>query len=254
MPERKRKRIKSAGTPAWMVTYSDMTTLLLTFFVVMFTVATVEESEIRLLLSAFKGLGPLSGGNTFTTVSVNKLAEMGNNVMALPSSRRGKSFDNAAKLAVSIFSPEIKSKKVRITEDERGLVISLSADAFFATASDEVNIEEARKTLQNVSGLLRSEAMEGRKFRIEGHADNTPTDSERWRSNWELSTDRALNVLYYLKDFGVDEKRLQVAGFGDTVPLMPNDTKEGRAYNRRVDIVILSEGHLDSDDLRGAKQ
>jgi chemotaxis protein MotB len=87
--------------------------------------------------------------------------------------------------------------------------------------------------------------MSGRKFRIEGHTDNIPTDPEgEWETNWELSADRAVNVLHYLVDFGVNERQCQVAGFADTVPLASNDTREGRAYNRRVDIVLLAEGHL----------
>jgi chemotaxis protein MotB len=87
--------------------------------------------------------------------------------------------------------------------------------------------------------------MEGRKFRIEGHTDAIPTDPQgQWDTNWELSTARATNVLHYLVDFGVSEEQFQVAGFADTVPLASNETEEGRAYNRRVDIVILSEGHL----------
>ncbi len=62
--------------------------------------------------------------------------------------------------------------------------------------------------------------------------------------NWELSSQRAINVLHYLSDFGVNEQQFQVSGMADTVPLVSNDTPEGRAYNRRVDLVILTEGHL----------
>ncbi|HOV62425.1 MAG TPA: OmpA family protein, partial [Spirochaetia bacterium] len=139
--------------------------------------------------------------------------------------------------------PEIKSNMVRIKEDERGLIISLAADAFFAPASAEIDIENARETLQKASALLSS--LPERKFRIEGHTDSLPTDpTGPWPTNWELSTARATNVLHYLVDFGVDERQFQVAGFADTVPIASNDTPEGRAYNRRVDIVILSEGHL----------
>ncbi len=243
MARDKKKKCPPPGAPEWMVTFSDMTTLLLTFFVMMFTTATVDGSDIRLILSAFQGLGALEGGNTLD--AEGKLAALGNNIMALPSRQTGKSLDRARKLAVSLFQPEIKSRKVRITEDERGLVISLSADAFFRPASAELNIEEARTTVQNISNLMKSEIMENRKFRIEGHTDSTPTDENgEWRSNWELSTARANNIIHYLRDFNVNENQLQVAGFADTVPLASNDTEEGRAYNRRVDIIILTDGHI----------
>jgi chemotaxis protein MotB len=165
--------------------------------------------------------------------------------MSLPSREAGRALDNARRTAISQFQPELKTRKVRIKEDERGLIISLAADSFFEPASAEINIEESRQVLQKVATLLGSPEMSGRKFRIEGHTDNIPTDPQgQWETNWELSADRAVNVLHYLVDFGVDEQQCQVAGFADTVPLASNDTREGRAYNRRVDIVLLSEGHL----------
>ena len=243
MAKEKKKKCPPEGAADWLLTYGDMTTLLLTFFIMMFTTATIDGSEIRLILSAFQGLGALQGGNTLD--AEGKLASLGNNVMSLPSRQAGRALDRARRTAVSIFQPEIRSRMVRITEDERGLVISLSADAFFRSASAELNVEEARRTIQNVANLMKSEEMQGRKFRIEGHTDSIPTDeNSQWKTNWELSTARATNVLYYLKDFNVDEKSLQVAGFSDTVPMATNDTEEGRAYNRRVDIIILSDGHL----------
>ena len=225
-----------------MTTYGDMVTLLLTFFVMLLTSATVDGQKLKLILSAFPGLGMYEGGNTLTA---GQLAELGNTIMSLPSMQRGRALDNARRKAISQFQPEIKSQKVRIKEDERGLVISLASDAFFEPASAEVNIEETRTLLQRLSDLLESEELKGNKFRIEGHTDNTPTDPDgTWETNWELSTARATNVLHYLVDYGVNEQQFQVAGFADTVPLASNDTPEGKAYNRRVDVIILTEGHL----------
>ena len=123
-------------------------------------------------------------------------------------------------------------------------MISLAADSFFEAGSAEVDIEASRETLQKASVLLSS-LPEDQKFRIEGHTDSLPTSPEgEWETNWELSTARAVNVLHYLVDFGVGEGQFQASGLADTAPLVSNDTPEGRAYNRRVDIVILSEGHL----------
>jgi chemotaxis protein MotB len=87
--------------------------------------------------------------------------------------------------------------------------------------------------------------LQDRTFRIEGHTDSTPVDPDGpWESNWELSAARSLSVLRYLTDFGVEEDQFQVMGLADTEPLFENDTPEGRAYNRRVDVIILTEGHL----------
>jgi chemotaxis protein MotB len=241
-PRRKKRKREEEGAPAWMVTYGDMTTLLLTFFILMFTTAEINGAELRMILAAFQGLGSLTGGNT---LQVGKLAELGNTIMSLPSREAGKALDKARRTAISQFQPELKTKKVRIKEDERGLIISLAADSFFEPASAEINIEESRQVLQKVAALMSSPELAGRKFRIEGHTDNAPTDpAGPWQTNWELSAARSVNVLHYLVDFGIDERQCQVAGFADTVPLASNETREGRAYNRRVDIVLLTEGHL----------
>lgn len=237
----KEKKCPPPGAPDWLNTYGDMVTLVLTFFVLVYAlIPKSDPDQTRLVIAAFQGLGMFEGGNTLQS---GKLSELGNTVMSLPSMEKGRALDRAKKKAISQFQPEIKSNMVRIKEDERGLIISLAADAFFAPASAEIDIENARETLQKASALLSS--LPDRKFRIEGHTDSLPTDpAGPWPTNWELSTARATNVLHYLVDFGVDERQFQVAGFADTVPIASNDTPEGRAYNRRVDIVILSEGHL----------
>jgi chemotaxis protein MotB len=242
MPAPKKQKKCEEGAPAWLLSWGDLTTLLLTFFVVMYDVGSIDQVDLNVMLSAFQGLGPREGGNTLET---GKLAELGNTVMNLPTMERGQSLARAKKTALSVFQPEVKARKVRIKEDERGLIISLASDAYFRPASADVNIEESRTLLQNLALLLSSGDLAGRTFRIEGHTDDRPTDTDGpFPTNWELSTARSTNVLHYLVDFGVDERRFQVAGFSDTVPLASNDTEEGRAYNRRVDVVILNEGHL----------
>ncbi|MDR2587973.1 MAG: flagellar motor protein MotB [Spirochaetales bacterium] len=230
------------GAPDWQVTYGDMVTLLLTFFILLYTTAEFDEAQILGISTAFAGMGNLAGGNT---LQVGRMAELGHTVMALPAQNRGKALDRARKRAVSEFQPEISTQKVRIQEDERGLVISLAADAYFRPASAQINMEQARSVLIRVADLLTSPELAGRKFRIEGHTDSSPTDSEGpWQSNWELSTARSVNVLHRLVEYGVDENQFQVAGFASTVPLVSEATPEGRAYNRRVDIIILTDGHL----------
>jgi chemotaxis protein MotB len=144
-----------------------------------------------------------------------------------------------------MFKPEIKSEKVKITEDERGLIISLAGDMLFRPATAEINIEESRVILQKLSRLLSNSELSDRTFKIEGHTDEGPTDPDGpWSTNWELSAARSANVLHYLVDFGADDSQFQISGFSSYRPVAPNDTEEGRAYNRRVDVVILSDGHL----------
>ena len=238
-PKQKEKKCEE-GSPDWMLTYGDMTTLLLTFFIALFTTATVDGKELQLILSAFQGsFGIMPGGKT---LSPGELADMGNTIESLPARERGMAMAKAIKEALSIFKPEIKTKKVRVKEDERGIVISLSSDVFFHSGSAEINIGSARRVLDKVSQLLTSEDVKNRKIRIEGHTDTIPTEFDSaFSSNWELASGRSLNVLRYLEEYGVDSKRMSAASYGEYVPLMKNDTEEGRAYNRRVDIVILRE-------------
>jgi chemotaxis protein MotB len=229
------------GSPSWMTTYGDMVTLLLTFFVMMFTTAEIDGQELKLVVAAFNGLGMLEGGNT---LSVGKLAELGNTIESLPSIDLGRALDKARKKAVSQFQPEINSKLVKITIDERGLIISLAADAYFESGSAEVNMDVARDTLFKLSSLLNS--MPDRMFRVEGHTDSDPTDGINFKSNWELSAARAANILHRLSEYGANEKQFQIVGHADTQPF-PNidtSTEEGKALLRRVEVVILSDGHL----------
>jgi chemotaxis protein MotB len=243
MAKKKKPEAGSAGGE-WIVTYSDMVTLILCFFVLLFNPDDVDPSQLAAMVSAFAntGMGASTGGNT---LSQGKSADLGNTIMSLPSTDRGRSLGQALRKAISIFNPEVKSNKVKLTHDERGLVISLASDAFFNPASARINIEQTRDMLLRAADLLNSAEVRDRKLRIEGHTDSVDVDpSGPWQDNWQLSSERARAALQYLTAFGVDERRFQIAGFADTMPVSANDTPEGRAYNRRVDIVILDEGHL----------
>jgi chemotaxis protein MotB len=240
----KKKREARGATSEWLTTYSDMVTLMLCFFAIMFNPDESSSAQMQEIAASMRtgGLGALPGG---TSLSAGRSADLGNTIMALPSMERGRSLGTALRKAISLFTPEINSNKVRVTHDERGLVITLASDAFFNPASARINIEETRDILLRLGTLLASEEIQNRKLRIEGHTDNEAIDpAGPWESNWELSAARSINVLHYLADIGIDERRFQVAGFADTVPIAPNTTPEGRAYNRRVDIIVLDEGHL----------
>jgi chemotaxis protein MotB len=240
-----RKKAADEGVKGdWIVTYSDMVTLLLCFFVALFDTSDADTTSVAAMISAFNniGMGASTGGLTY---SAGRSADLGNTIMSLPSMERGRSLGTSLRKAVSLFNPEIKSNKVRISHEERGIVISLASDAFFNPASARINIEATRDILLRLGTLLVSDELRGRKFRIEGHTDAEVTDPEGpWQDNWELSAERSIAVLRYLSALGVPENRFQVAGFADTMPIAGNDTAEGRAYNRRVDIIILDEGHL----------
>ena len=239
----KKKREAEEAKGEWIVTYSDMVTLMLCFFVALFNPDDSDPVQLQQMISAFNaiGMGASTGGNT---IAPGKSADLGNTIMSLPSMDRGRNLGTALRRAMSLFEPEVKSNKVRVTHDERGVIISLASDLFFGPASAAINYEDSRDILLRLGSMLNSQELAGRRFRIEGHTDGSDTDPTIWPSNWELSTARSLAVLHYLADIGVDENRFQVAGFAATMPISRDDTAEGRMNNRRVDIVILDEAHL----------
>ena len=235
------------GAPLWMTTYGDMVTLLLTFFVMIYATGQVDPIEIQIILSAFSNsLGFFDGGQT---LSKGRLEEMGMNMESLPSMTTGRSLSQAKKQAQSIFKPEIKSQKVRVTEDERGLVISLMGADYFEPGSALLN-PEIQGVLRKASGLLRDL---DRFVRIEGNAargeDAVLTGSgdmgrrERvYMNSWDLAGARSVNVAIFLQDMGVTPALLQAVSYGSYRPLAREGdagTPEADAHNRRIDLVIM---------------
>ena len=240
------KKAKQPEKPstAWLGTYGDMITLMLCFFVMLYNPSEVDVTQMATITQSLQmqETETTSGG---LSLSAGQLSDLGNNINSLPSLEKGKSLGLAKKKAVSLFAPDIKSNRITITSDERGLIITLLSDNFFEEGSAELNINDTRETLLRLADFFKSDELKGRRFRIEGHTDNTPvTNDSVFPSNWELSATRAVNVLHYLADYGVRENDFSVAGYADTRPKFSNDTAEGRAYNRRVDIIILDEGHF----------
>lgn len=243
----KKKREKSApkGPPAWMVTMGDMNNLLMCFFIILMgeeTVATADD--FKMIISSFRGnLGFMEGG---TSVSRGKMAEMGHNVTALPSSEKNKALGKKLAKAQEAFKAEVQAKYISIREDERGLIISLASDFFFDSGSAALR-EEMFPVLAKVGNIVRNVP---NFVRIEGHTDNRPVSAtmmrDGFKTNWYLSSARSLSVLQHLtEEESVDQKQVSSAAFGEFRPIEDNNTPEGRAYNRRVDIVILKERYLE---------
>ena len=245
---KKQKKDPEKPSTAWQGTYGDMITLMLCFFVALYDPTETDAVQMAALSASIQNNNPGGG----ISISQGRLADMGNVVSSLPSLEKGSHLGPTMKKAISIFQPDIKSTKVTVTSDERGIVISLISDAFFEQGSADLNIDETRETLIRLSQFFNEDKVKDLRYRIEGHTDNTPVSpvydeygrNVGFPSNWELSATRAANVLHYLADFGVDEGKFSIAGYADTRPQFTNETEEGRAYNRRVDIIILDEGHF----------
>ena len=229
---------------AWQGTYGDMITLMLCFFVMLYDPTEIDITTLATITQNLQmnETESVSGG---LSLSSGKLSDLGNMINSLKYLEKGRSLGLAKKKAVSLFAPDIKSSRITITSDERGLIITLLSDNFFEEGSAVLNIDETRDTLLRLADFFKSPEVKDRRYRIEGHTDNTPVPvGSQFPSNWELSAQRSINVLHYLADYGVNEDSFSVAGYADTRPKFSNETAEGRAYNRRVDIIILDEGHF----------
>jgi len=222
--------------PVWLTSWGDMTTLMLTFFVIIVGKPS-EPLDFRIVMSAFKGsLGLFQGGQT---LSAGKLEHMGMTITSMPAQDTGRGLAKALKVATETFKPEIKAKKISVVQDERGIIISLIGDTYFAPASALLT-SDAKQILGKLSPLLRDiNAF----IRIEGHSDESPTpNKDRFETNWELAAMRSLNSLRFLSEYeDVEPAKMSAVTYGKYRPVSTSKTPEGRALNRRVDIVILTD-------------
>lgn len=153
-------------------------------------------------------------------------------------SREVDELSQAKNLLETRLAQEIKDKQVRLDMMEKGLVITFVADVLFDSGKDKIK-PETYSILDKVARVL-SENVPDLNIGIEGHTDNQPIKFSGWKSNWELSTARALSVLHYLVDEkGILPDRVSAVGYGEYRPVASNDTKDGRQFNRRVEVVIL---------------
>ena len=225
--------------PEYMSTYGDFITLLLCFFIAIYQPpAPIKTSEMRLMLSPFTGArGILPGGNT---LSKQKLEDMGLTVESMPSDAKGKVQSKDKYQIKSMFEDEIKKKKIKIQEDERGIVISMIGDGYFAPGSAKLT-DAGRTILTKLSDLL---ARIDSYTRIEGFADDEISArpaGEFYESAWELASQRAINALRFLEEKNdVAAEKLSAATYGKTRQLTQTGTPEARALNRRIDVIILA--------------
>jgi chemotaxis protein MotB len=132
---------------------------------------------------------------------------------------------------------ELKTGKIGIKLEGRGLIISLRESGFFASGDDSVS-PSGIAIIAKIAGVVNAIP---NPIRLEGHTDAIPIHNSRFRSNWELSAARAIAMMELLRQkFQVPASRMAVAGYAENVPTDSNDTDEGRSHNRRVDLVVLS--------------
>jgi chemotaxis protein MotB len=257
---RRKKEPEHTSHERWLVSYADFITLLFAFFVVLYASSQVDKRKVGMLSMAiqvaFQQLGVFDSSNTKVPLNdsesmpFEKVQEVENAKRTGDMRRFVQPMSGMLVNAVvagpmqgiqsdleKALAPEIKSHIVEMKARREGLVVSLREIGFYESGSATLR-PSSENAIDRLAGVLVSRT---EMLRIEGHTDNVPIHNAQFASNWELSTARATDLVkLFIVHYKFAPDRLSAAGYAEYHPLSSNDTPEGRARNRRVDIVILA--------------
>src|ERR1700757_5187198 len=247
------RRATHVSHERWLVSYADFVTLLFAFFVVLYASAQVDRHRALQLSDAIRSgfqqmavfqpsdraevlarrAMPVLAGET-DGVDLSRLHTADNGATA---ESRKPDFAAIQSELQDALAAEIARKEVALHMGPDGLVVTLREIGFFDSGSATMR-PGAEKSFARVAAILREHACA---LRIEGHTDNVPIHTAQFASNWELSSARAIGLVRTLaEDYGISPAMLSAAGYAEFHPASPNDTNQGRALNRRVDLVIVN--------------
>jgi chemotaxis protein MotB len=238
------------NTDRWLLTYADLLTLLLGFFVIMYSMSRIDAKRFGKMTEGLHGV--FHGGQSVLNkdaeqddmgagvLKIGKLKMIQQRIKRLSNyvGRENVSLTGGPPGSGSTANGSEAIDKISAEINERGLVIHILESALFESASSEL-LPSARDLLDKVAAELSGLPNH---IRIEGHTDSRPISTYRFPSNWELSAARASSVVrYFIEKHNMPPDRISALGFGEHRPLASNSTARGMAQNRRVDIVVLTE-------------
>ncbi len=232
MPDRKKEELKKKGAPEYMLTYGDMMTLLLCFFVMLLAMSNIDENKFQIAAASFQNaLGGVL--ESFPTIPIHKdilVPRLGgdeqNKRIAVKAAREIREAVKKEKLDEAI--------KVKVTD--KGIAIKIADPICFDIGKADIKPQFAN-VLNEVIRVINK--VPDNEIRVEGHTDNTPIHTQQFPSNWELSAARALSVVKFLyTKGGIHPSRLSAVGYGEFRPVAPNDSSENKQKNRRIEIYI----------------
>jgi chemotaxis protein MotB len=261
---RRHKPAEHVNHERWLVSYADFITLLFAFFVVLYASSQVDKRKVgKLALSiqvAFQELGVFETSSTliplndaeaipFSKIQIVENAERTSDMTRFVQPMKGQLSSSPSTPMKNIqaelekaLAQEIKGHTVEVKPRKEGLVVSLREVGFYVSGSATLR-PSSRSAMDRLAGVLQSRS---ESLRIEGHTDNVPIHNLHFESNWELSTARASDLIkVFVERYGFEPQRLSAAGYAEFRPVASNDTPEGRALNRRVDVVILNPTPVD---------
>ena len=244
MSRRRKKTAGNGGGASWITTFSDLMSLLLTFFILLFSMSNVSDDKFNQAAYSLSN-SLLGGGEGIMDGMIVPYEEetTGTNKPVTPAKElEGAELDPAL---IAIYNQVLNfveknelEDKVIITADQKGIYVNISNAILFGKESASIS-REGRSVLKSVGKLLNQ--LDNRVV-IEGYTDDIPNAYGQYPTNWELSVGRAVSVLRYLNENEhVDARRLSAVGYGENQPLAPNNSEENRARNRRVNIVVIYE-------------
>ena len=229
MQHRKKKRSTEddINTNSWIDTYADTITLLLTFFILLYSISIVDSQKLRELSQALQN--SLSGSSEITNIE---------DVKDLKIQTGNSNYEDLSEKLNKIIEKNGLTEVIKIREEDRGIVLQLDETILFDSGRADLK-DYSREVLETITTIITNTDND---VLVEGNTDDVPMNNERFASNWELSTARAVSVVrYFVETKNLNPTRFAVKGYGQYKPLVDNSTPENKTINRRVDILIVEQ-------------
>lgn len=223
---------------AWIVTFSDLMTLLLVFFILLYSISTLNEAKFKKAITSIQ----ISLGEKAPPVALMNLIDNdsnGSKMVSLEdvSGLRPRELDMLQRVQKFVDNQGL-SRNIEVSLEQGNVMIRITGTVLFKSGLAQINVD-GKPVMDEISNIIKE--FSEFKVNIKGHTDNLDIDTRQFPSNWELSAFRATSVLRHLIETGINADRLTATGYADLLPLAPNDTEENRQKNRRVEFVLKKE-------------
>lgn len=244
---RKKEHHEEHVDESWLIPYADILTLLLALFIVLFSMSTIDAQKLQAMSQAFNealssGTGIFEYPSPMPENEAQALDDVKSEEDEEQNEEKAKQIEkleleNIQKKVEAYIAEKNLTDKLDTSLTDEGLLLTIRDNVLFPSGSSEVRAEDL-KTASEISDLLVMSPP--RNIVISGHTDNVPIKNPQFESNWELSVMRAINFMkILLKNDQLNPEWFSAKGFGEFQPVASNDTAEGKAKNRRVEILIL---------------
>ena len=232
---KKRTEEEHENLERWLITYADLITLLLAFFIMMYTFSKQDTQKYQELVGNLKTIFTGHSGITGKGNSASQSpADIQSKLNIIKNGDLQKQLEDEIR---GMMDSEGMQKNISVLSDERGIVIRILDKAFFDEGRADLK-ERARQALDRIMPVMRKV---DNHIRIEGHTDDVPISTSEFKSNWELSVRRATEVVrYFVEKHDFPPQRISAVGYAEYRPIMPNDSPDNRAMNRRIEIILMN--------------